>query len=124
MFLVGSWPRKGLRRQSMNAHLDTQFFVSTSGSTLALAVLALVTPAAFKVAAPAGTNIECSLQNISHATAILLFFLYAGLLVFQLKTHAREVCTIFFQRFKKNKSHEFYQLFILRNLAYLDYQCC
>ncbi|CAG8627613.1 9960_t:CDS:2 [Rhizophagus irregularis] len=90
VFLAGSWPRKGARRQSMNAHLSTQLFVSTSASTLALAVLALVTPAAFKIAAPTGTNIECDLQNISHATAIILLFVYAGLLVFQLKTHANE----------------------------------
>jgi len=90
VFLAGSWPRKGSRRQSMNAHLTTQLFVSTSASTLALAVLALVTPAAFKIAAPAGTNVECDLQNISHATAIILLFVYAGLLVFQLKTHANE----------------------------------
>ncbi|CAG8441349.1 14170_t:CDS:2 [Funneliformis mosseae] len=90
VFLAGSWPRKGNRRQSMNAHLKTQLFVSTSASTLALAVLALVTPAAFKIAAPAGTGIECDLQNISHATAIILLFVYAGLLVFQLKTHAQD----------------------------------
>ncbi|CAG8527984.1 13462_t:CDS:2 [Racocetra fulgida] len=63
VFLAGSWPRK--RRESINAHLSTQLWVSTSASTLALAVLALVTPAAFKIAAPAGTGIECDVQNIS-----------------------------------------------------------
>lgn len=89
VFLAGSWPRKS-RRQSMNAHLNTKFFVATSASTLALAVLALVTPAAFRIAAPPGTNIECDIQNISHAIAIILLFVYAGLLVFQLKTHAQE----------------------------------
>jgi calcium/proton exchanger cax len=101
VFLAGSWPRKGARRQSMNAHLDTKFFVATSASTLALAVLALVTPAAFKIAAPPGTNIECDLQNISHAIAIILLFVYAGLLVFQLKTHAQEVC--FFSTLEINR---------------------
>ncbi|CAJ0754760.1 20119_t:CDS:1, partial [Entrophospora sp. SA101] len=64
VFLAGSWPRKKSKRESMNAHLSTQLFVSTSASTLALAVLALVTPAAFKIAAPVGTGIECDLQNI------------------------------------------------------------
>ncbi|CAG8602066.1 8125_t:CDS:2, partial [Cetraspora pellucida] len=88
VFLAGSWPRK--RRESKNAHLSTQLWVSTSASTLALAVLALVTPAAFKLAAPAGTGIECDIQNISHATAIILLLVYVGLLVFQLKTHANE----------------------------------
>ncbi|CAG8642626.1 41659_t:CDS:2 [Gigaspora margarita] len=70
VFLAGSWPRK--RRESNNAHLSTQLWVATSASTLALAVLALVTPAAFKLAAPNGTNIECDIQTISHATAIIL----------------------------------------------------
>ncbi|CAG8441852.1 11858_t:CDS:2 [Diversispora eburnea] len=88
VFLAGSFPRKGSRRQSMNAELKTSFFVSTSASTLALAVLALFTPAAFKFAAPEGTGIECDLQSISHAIAILLLLVYAALLVFQLKTHA------------------------------------
>ncbi|CAG8617453.1 13378_t:CDS:2 [Cetraspora pellucida] len=88
VFLAGSWPRN--RRDSKNAHLSTQLWVSTSASTLALAVLALVTPAAFKLAAPAGTGIECDIQNISHATAIILLLVYVGLLVFQLKTHANE----------------------------------
>lgn len=88
VFLAGSWPRKKSNRESMNAHLNTQLFVSTSASTLALAVLALVTPAAFKIAAPVGTGIECDLQNISHAIAIILLFVYVGLLVFQLKTHS------------------------------------
>ncbi|CAJ0764119.1 18016_t:CDS:2, partial [Entrophospora sp. SA101] len=85
--VLGSWPRKKSKRESMNAHLSTQLFVSTSASTLALAVLALVTPAAFKIAAPVGTGIECDLQNISHAIAIILLFVYAALLIFQLKTH-------------------------------------
>ncbi|CAG8462163.1 11854_t:CDS:2 [Racocetra persica] len=89
VFLAGSWPRK--RRESVNAHLSTQLWVSTSASTLALAVLALVTPAAFKIAAPAGTGIECDIQNISHATALILLLVYVGLLIFQLKTHANEV---------------------------------
>ncbi|CAG8637139.1 418_t:CDS:2, partial [Racocetra fulgida] len=89
VFLAGSWPR--VHRESKHAHLNTQLWVATSASTLALAVLALVTPAAFKIAAPAGTGIECDIQNISHSTAIVLLLVYCGLLVFQLKTHAHEV---------------------------------
>ncbi|CAG8559899.1 47_t:CDS:2 [Dentiscutata heterogama] len=88
VFLAGSWPKK--HRDTKNTELSTQLWVSTSASTLALAVLALVTPAAFKIAAPEGTGIECDIQTISHATAIILLLVYAGLLVFQLKTHANE----------------------------------
>ncbi|CAG8601920.1 23034_t:CDS:2, partial [Racocetra persica] len=88
VFLAGSWPR--VHRDSMHAHLNTQLWVATSASTLALAVLALVTPAAFKIAAPTGTGIECDIQNISHSTAIVLLLVYFGLLIFQLKTHAHE----------------------------------
>ena len=119
MFLAGSWPRKGARRQSMNAHLNTQLFVSTSASTLALAVLALVTPAAFKIAAPAGTGIECDLQNISHATAIILLLVYAGLLVFQLKTHAHEVLYSFFV---KDQAFLIIKSRLKKNFVYLVYQ--
>ncbi|CAG8480342.1 11360_t:CDS:2 [Scutellospora calospora] len=90
VFLAGSWPRKKSRRQSKNAYITTRLWVSTGTSTLALAVLALVTPAAFKLAAPTGTGIECDIQNISHGTAIILFLVYIALLVFQLKTHAHE----------------------------------
>ena len=100
IFIIGSWPTKRRRREnssfSMSASFEVKLFVNTSASILALAVLALVTPAAFKIAISSnGTSIssfvECNLQNISHATAIILAFIYVGLLVFQLKTHAREV---------------------------------
>lgn len=53
-------------------------------------------PAAFKIAAvPYDTTdhrlVNCNLQNISHATAIILMLVFIALLVFQLKTHAHEV---------------------------------
>jgi calcium/proton exchanger cax len=103
-FVVGSWPTKSRKEAakaiSNNAHLHTKFdiatFVDTSSSILALAFLALLIPAAFKIAAaPMDTTdhrlVQCNLQNISHATAIILILVYAGLLVFQLKTHTAEV---------------------------------
>ncbi|CAG8663388.1 21632_t:CDS:2 [Dentiscutata erythropus] len=90
VFLAGSWPTKHRDNKNNNTELSTQLWISTSASTLALAVLALVTPAAFRLAAPEGTGIECDIQTLSHATAIILLLVYAGLLVFQLKTHANE----------------------------------
>ncbi|CAG8687639.1 8624_t:CDS:2, partial [Gigaspora rosea] len=111
VFLAGSWPRK--RRESRNAHLSTQLWVSTSASTLALAVLALVTPAAFKLAAPSGTNIECDIQTISHATAIILLLVYAGLLVFQLKTHADEAINTDEHVHKKAQYFLIYDVFLV-----------
>ncbi|CAI2167150.1 10508_t:CDS:10 [Funneliformis geosporum] len=99
-FVVGSWPTARRIREGKGQHLHIQIeintFVDTSSSILALAVLALITPAAFKIAAaplnlPEEANlIDCNLQNISHATAIVLMMVYIGLLVFQLKTHASE----------------------------------
>ena len=67
-----------------------------SSSILALAFLALMIPAAFKIAAaPYDTAdhrlVGCNLQNISHATAIILVLVFIAFLVFQLKTHAHEV---------------------------------
>ncbi|CAG8507990.1 3864_t:CDS:2 [Racocetra fulgida] len=79
---------------------DSQFkaklFVNTSSSILALTVLALVTPAAFRMAAAPQVgnipkNIDCDLQIISHATAIILMTIFIGSLVFQLKTHVQDV---------------------------------
>ncbi|CAG8440433.1 3448_t:CDS:2 [Ambispora gerdemannii] len=90
VFLIASLPKKG-RPANLNTDIDAAFFVNTSASVLALAVLALVTPATFKIAAPPETGINCDMQNISRATAIILLLLYAGLLVFQLKTHAKEL---------------------------------
>ncbi|CAG8744354.1 13495_t:CDS:2, partial [Acaulospora morrowiae] len=112
-FLAGSWPtHKRLQEHSFHnkdssqgaifrlkdSSFQAKLFVNTSSSILALAVLALVTPAAFKIAStPLGgagvdaQSIECNLQNISHATAIILMLVYIGLLFFQLKTHVKEV---------------------------------
>ncbi|CAG8589288.1 68_t:CDS:2, partial [Ambispora leptoticha] len=89
VFLIASFPRKG--QTNLQTDIDASFFVNTSASVLALAVLALVTPATFKIAAPPETGIDCDMQNISRATAIILLMLYAGLLIFQLKTHAKEL---------------------------------
>ena len=63
---------------------------------MALAFLALLIPAAFKLAAtPKDTDdhhlVDCNLENISHATAIVLILVYVGFLVFQLKTHSSVV---------------------------------
>lgn len=113
VFLAGSWPRKKSKRESMNAHLSTQLFVSTSASTLALAVLALVTPAAFKIAAPVGTGIECDLQNISHAIAIILLFVYAGLLIFQLKTHVTSTISMDEVHYREAKYFLLFDVFLI-----------
>ncbi|KAG9304109.1 hypothetical protein G9A89_006019 [Geosiphon pyriformis] len=91
VFLVSSFPKKG-QPLNVNTDIDAGLFVTTSASVLALAVLALVVPATFKAAAPLeAEKINCDMQNISRATAIILLMLYAGLLVFQLKTHAQEL---------------------------------
>ncbi|GBC02854.1 hypothetical protein RclHR1_04860008 [Rhizophagus clarus] len=96
-FVVGSWPTT--RRRDGKPALHTEFeigtFVDTSSSILALAFFALMIPAAFRIAAsPFDTTdhrlVNCNLQNISHATAIILMLVFIGLLVFQLKTHAHE----------------------------------
>nr|CAG8441573.1 1847_t:CDS:10 [Entrophospora candida] len=113
VFLAGSWPRKKSKRESMNAHLSTQLFVSTSASTLALAVLALVTPAAFKIAAPVGTGIECDLQNISHAIAIILLFVYAALLIFQLKTHVTSTISMDEVHYREPKYFLLFDIFLI-----------
>ncbi|RGB37858.1 hypothetical protein C1646_638601 [Rhizophagus diaphanus] len=100
-FVVGSWPTA--RRRDGKPALHTEFeigtFVDTSSSILALAFLALMIPAAFKIAAvPVDTTdhrlVDCNLQNISHATAIILMLVFIGLLVFQLKTHAHEAVDV------------------------------
>ncbi|RUS14108.1 calcium/proton exchanger [Endogone sp. FLAS-F59071] len=59
----------------------------TSASLMAIATSSLLLPAAF-VASTTGTDVEASILSISRATAIILLVLYAGYLVFQLKTHA------------------------------------
>jgi Ca2+/H+ antiporter len=92
IFLAGSLPRKGKSSRPLHADLNsTELFVSTSASVLVLAFLALVAPATFKIAAPPGTNLECDLRNISRGTAVILLMLFVGLLIFQLKTHAKDV---------------------------------
>ncbi|CAG8445475.1 15017_t:CDS:10 [Funneliformis caledonium] len=101
-FVAGSWPTARRVREGKHLHtnIEIESFVDTSSSILALAVLALITPAAFKIAAtpldlPGENNlIDCNLQNISHATAIILMMVYIGLLVFQLKTHKNEVVDV------------------------------
>jgi len=91
IFLAGSMPKKGNSARVLHADLNAELFVTTSASVLVLAFLALVAPATFKIAAPAGTNLECDLRNISRGTAVILLMLFAGLLTFQLKTHSKEV---------------------------------
>nr|CAG8463200.1 6535_t:CDS:10 [Entrophospora candida] len=84
-FIAGSWPTERRRREgsmnSLNVSIQVKLFVNTSASILALAVLALVTPAAFKIAAAPNNAsvspfIECNIRNISHATAIILTLIY------------------------------------------------
>ncbi|CAG8433788.1 11370_t:CDS:10 [Diversispora eburnea] len=100
VFLAGSWPTH--RRRASKFHIkdssfEAKLFVDTSSSILALAVLALVIPAAFKIAnTQSGEDIspndlECDVQNISRATSIILLLVFFGLLVFQLKTHSDQV---------------------------------
>ncbi|CAG8732534.1 19041_t:CDS:2 [Cetraspora pellucida] len=103
-FLAGSWPTQRRLTQAYisqssihlkDSHFKARLFVNTSSSILALSVLALVTPAAFRMAAASQAtaypeNIDCDLQNISHATAIILMTIYIGSLVFQLKTHVKD----------------------------------
>uniref|UniRef100_A0A1D1YE75 Vacuolar cation/proton exchanger n=1 Tax=Anthurium amnicola TaxID=1678845 RepID=A0A1D1YE75_9ARAE len=102
-FVIGSWPTKGRRRRKGASGLHTEFeigtFVDTSSSILALAFLALMIPAAFRIAAtPFDTTdhrlVNCNLQNISHATAIILMCVFIALLIFQLKTHANETVDV------------------------------
>ncbi|GBC02853.1 hypothetical protein RclHR1_04860007 [Rhizophagus clarus] len=96
-FVVGSWPTSRRRdgKPALHTEIEIGTFVDTSSSILALAFFALMIPAAFKIAAsPFDTTdhrlVNCNLQNISHATAIILVLVFIGLLVFQLKTHADE----------------------------------
>ncbi|KAF0464861.1 calcium/proton exchanger [Gigaspora margarita] len=103
-FLAGAMPTRSrqTRASQSSIHLkDSEFkaklFVNTSASVLALAVLALVIPTAFKIAATPqmnnelnSNNINCDIQNISHATAIILMTIYIGTLIFQLKTHVED----------------------------------
>ncbi|CAG8484859.1 6859_t:CDS:2 [Acaulospora morrowiae] len=121
-FLAGSWPTQG-RVRSRTLHLqDSSFqaklFVNTSASILALGVLGLVIPAAFKIAAIPQTSltldsIECDLQTISHATAIILLLVYCGLLVFQLKTHVQEVIDAKEYEFTDPKYNLFLDIFLV-----------
>jgi len=62
----------------------------TSASLMALACFTLVIPAAYNAAYPAVENdkTENGIVFISRGTAILLLFVYASYLYFQLKTHA------------------------------------
>mmetsp|Transcript_164 Transcript_164/g.246 ORF Transcript_164/g.246 Transcript_164/m.246 type:complete len:574 (-) Transcript_164:35-1756(-) len=81
-FLFGGWYYK---EQHFNSHI-----ASIDSSLLLMAVLGLSIPAAFKATASNDCAIPCrvdSIVAISHITAVLLFFLYGMLLVFQLKTH-------------------------------------
>ncbi|GBC02852.1 hypothetical protein RclHR1_04860006 [Rhizophagus clarus] len=101
IFIVGSWPTSRRRDGSSTLHTEIEIgtFVDTSSSILALAFFALMIPAAFKIAAsPFDTTenrlVNCNLQNISHATAIILMLVFIGLLVFQLKTHAHETVNV------------------------------
>ena len=57
----------------------------TASSLLFLAVSSLILPTAFHSFSGAG---ETGIRQISHATAILLLFVYACYIFFQLKTHA------------------------------------
>ncbi|GBG25201.1 Vacuolar cation/proton exchanger 2 [Hondaea fermentalgiana] len=71
--------------QHFNAHI-----AAIDSSLLLMAVLGLSIPAAFSSTVRSDCLVPCqvdSIVTISHVTALMLFFLYGMLLVFQLKTH-------------------------------------
>ncbi len=73
------------REQHFSAHI-----AAIDSSLLLMAVLGLTIPAAFSATMKSDCAVPCrvdSIITISHATALLLFFLYGMLLLFQLVTH-------------------------------------
>ncbi|CAK9007505.1 Ca(2+)/H(+) antiporter (ApCAX), partial [Durusdinium trenchii] len=81
-FLFGGLYHK---EQHFNAHI-----AAIDSSLLLMAVLGLSIPAAFSSTTTSDCHVPCrveSIEAISHYTALMLFFLYGMLLVFQLKTH-------------------------------------
>jgi Ca2+:H+ antiporter len=90
----------GLRREE-------QFFnvtvATTAASLLALAIAAIIIPSAFNQFSIANDTADTAVQkthrtaSISRATAIILLFVYACHLIFQLKTHS----AIYMQKSKK-----------------------
>ncbi|CAG8558753.1 9208_t:CDS:2 [Paraglomus brasilianum] len=113
IFLAGSMPKKGNPVRVLHADLNSELFVSTSASVLVLAFLALVAPATFKIAAPAGTNLECDLRNISRGTAVILLMLFAGLLTFQLKTHSKEIVDMTEFDHRESRYNVIFDLFLI-----------
>ncbi|CAG8538568.1 1806_t:CDS:10, partial [Dentiscutata erythropus] len=124
-FLAGAWPsesRQNRRSESSihlkDSHFKAKLFVNTSSSILALSVLALVIPAAFRMASVSQTstvsaNIDCDIQNISHATAIILMTIYIASLVFQLKTHAKDTLAAMEYKCGEVLYHWTFDLFLL-----------
>jgi len=81
-FLFGGLVHK---EQHFNTHI-----AAIDSSLLLMAVLGLTIPAAFSSTSSGTCKVPCQVEGIipiSHMTALLLFFLYGMLLVFQLKTH-------------------------------------
>jgi len=73
------------KEQNFNAHI-----AAIDSSLLLMAVLGLTIPAAFSSTMSNDCRVPCKVPDIvtlSHFTALMLFFLYGMLLVFQLKTH-------------------------------------
>lgn len=70
-----------------------QFFnqtaAQTMGSLLAVSVMALLLPAAFYLSLPKDTNhLNDKILDLSRGTSVVLLFVYALYMVFQLKTHS------------------------------------
>mmetsp|Transcript_16306 Transcript_16306/g.31636 ORF Transcript_16306/g.31636 Transcript_16306/m.31636 type:complete len:659 (-) Transcript_16306:515-2491(-) len=71
--------------QHFNTHI-----AAIDSSLLLMAVLGLTIPAAFSSTVASDCKVPCkveSITTISHVTALMLFFLYGMLLLFQLHTH-------------------------------------
>lgn len=70
-----------------------QFFnqtaAQTMGSLLAVSVMALLLPAAFYLSLPKDTNhLNDKILDLSRGTSVVLLFVYALYMIFQLKTHS------------------------------------
>jgi len=72
----------GLRRSEQ--HFNTTF-AQTSASLLALAVAAVIVPTVFDISS---NTPQSDVAKLSRGTSLILLFVYAGYLLFQLKTHS------------------------------------
>ncbi|KAK5660357.1 hypothetical protein OQA88_12898 [Cercophora sp. LCS_1] len=72
----------GLRRPQQNFNTVV---AQTAASLLALAVASVIVPTVFDIASPAPMS---DVAKLSRGTSVILLFVYAGYLLFQLKTHS------------------------------------